>query len=68
MLLHGLEPGRSRSELQLGASPVSASGVVTDGVISTVSLPVGERSVLLDFLSKSNLLGERLYRSHITLY
>ena len=54
----------SRSELQLGASPVSSSGVVTDSVVSTVSLPVGERSVLLDFLSQSDLLGEGLNRSH----
>ena len=54
----------SRSELQLGASPVSASGVVTDSVVSTVSLPVGERAVLLDFLSQSDLLGKGLNRSH----
>ena len=58
--------GKSRSELQLGASPVSTSGIVTDGVVSAVSLPVGQRSVLLDFLSQSNLLGEGLNRSHST--
>ena len=65
MLSHGCGV-RARSELQLGASPVSTSGVVTDSVVRAVSLPVGQRSVLLDFLSQSNLLGEGLNRTHST--
>ena len=49
MLSHGCGV-RARSELQLGASPVSSSGVVPDCVVRTVTLPVGKWSVLLDFL------------------
>ena len=52
------------SEFQLCSSPVSPLGVVPDRVVGAISDPVGERAVLLDLLTHSNLLAEGLYRTH----
>ena len=57
------EDGRC-SELQLSSSPVSPSGVVPDCVVSSISDPVGQRTVLLDLFSHTRLLSEALDRSH----
>ena len=54
----------ARSELQLGSSPMSPSSVVPDCVVSSVSDPVGQRTVLLDLLRHASLLAEALNRSH----
>jgi hypothetical protein len=40
---------------ELGSSPVSSLGVVSDSVISSHSDPLRNRTVLLDLLSKSSL-------------
>ena len=59
----GIRPP-SCSELQLSSSPVSPSSVVPDCVVSSVSDPVGQRTVLLDLLRHASLLAEALNRSH----
>ena len=43
---------------------MSSSGVVPDCVVSSVSDPVGQRTVLLDLLRHASLLAEALDRSH----
>ena len=43
---------------------MSPSSVVPDCVVSSVSDPVGQRSVLLDLLRHASLLAEALNRSH----
>ena len=52
------------SELQLGSSPVSSSCIVPDFVVSAITDPVGQWTVLLDFFSQVHLLAEGLYRTH----
>lgn len=46
------------SEANLGSSPVSALGVVTNRVVSSVANPVGQGAVLLDHLADLYLLVE----------
>ena len=46
---------------------MSSFGVVPDGVISFVSVPVGEGSVLSLFLPQSLLHEQGLVRSHLWL-
>ena len=48
----------AHSEVQLGAAPVAASGVVPDFVVSAVADPVGQGTVLLDLLAVLDLLAE----------
>ncbi len=49
---------RSRSVVQLCASPVSAASIVPDFVIGSVSDPVGKGTVLLDLFCVAGLLTE----------
>ena len=53
-----------RSELQLCSSPMSPSRVVTDCVVSSVSDPVGQGAILLNFLRHACLLTEALNGTH----
>ena len=46
------------SEVELGSAPVSPGGVVPDFVVSSVSDPVGQRSVRNDLLGVAGLLAE----------
>ena len=55
---------RQCSEVQLCASPVSAGGVVPDFVVSSISDPVGQGTVLLDLFGVTCFLTERLDGSH----
>ena len=52
------------SESDLGSSPVSSLGVVPDLVVSSVSDPVRQSSVLLDLLCDSGFLVKTLDRAH----
>ena len=49
---------RTRSVVQLCASPVSAGGVVADFVVGSVSDPVGKGTVRLDLFGIAGLLTE----------
>ena len=44
------------SEFQLCSSPVSPLSVVPDLVVGAISDPIGQRAVLLDFPTHTNLL------------
>jgi hypothetical protein len=52
------------SEVELGASPVTSGLVVSDFVVSAVSDPVGQGTVLLNLLSVASLLAESLDGTH----
>ena len=52
------------SEVELGASPVTSGHVVSDFVVSAVSDPVGQGTVLLDLLGVASLLAESLDGTH----
>merc|ERR1719273_417457 len=54
----------ARLQLQLCAPPVSPLGVVTDGVSSSHSDPLGDGAVLLPFLGKLPLDPEGLQGRH----
>ena len=51
---------RSCSETDLGSSPVSSLGVVSDLVVSSVSDPVWQSSVTLNLVADFNFSSERL--------
>ena len=55
------------SEGELGPSPVSPLSVVPDFVVGSVSDPVGQGAVLLDFFGVACFLSERLDGSHFIL-
>ena len=55
------------SEVELGSSPVSSACVVPDFVVGSVSDPVGQGAVLLDFFCVACFLSERLDGSHFIL-
>ena len=55
-LRHNLRAGGS--EANLSASPVSALGVVPDGVVRLVADPVWQGTILLDHLAHLNLFVE----------
>ena len=46
------------SETDLGSSPVSSLGIVPDGVVSLISDPVGQRTILLNHLGHLSFLVE----------
>ena len=54
----------ARSEVELGSSPVSSACVVPDFVVSSISDPVGQGTVLLDLFGVTCFLTERLDGSH----
>ena len=49
-------------DVQLGAAPVAAAGVVVDLVVRLETEPVGDRAVLARSLGERNLRAERLLR------
>ena len=55
------------SETDLGSSPVSSFGIVSNRVVSLVSDPVWQRSVRLHHLSHLDFSIERLEGSHFTI-
>ena len=54
-------------DLELGAPPVSALGVVPDLVVRLVPEPVRQRPVLSLLLPQTTLLQQGLVRSHLRL-
>jgi hypothetical protein len=61
---HCVLTAHSCSEVELGASPVATGHVVSDFVVSAVSDPVGQGTVLLDLLGVASLLAESLDGTH----
>ena len=54
-------------DVQLGAAPVAAAGVVVDLVVRLETEPVGDRAVLARSLGERNLRAERLLRRLVSI-